>query len=109
MNAELKKFNEQNRKPEKAIEEIQEKNKKERTGQEEKIRELEINLCQEMEIFDKRAENYKRNQATLKTERDILKDLESAEQKLRARISMMNIDISQKNQKLANEENIKME
>lgn len=105
LNSELKKLNEQNKKLEKTLEEFQDKIKKERQTQEEKIKDLEINLSQENEVFEKRAENLKRNQATLKTERDILKDLESSSQKLKARLSMVNIDISQKMQKVASEEN----
>lgn len=105
LNSELKKLNEQNKKIEKTLEEFQEKIKKERQIQEEKIKDLEMNLNQENEVFEKRAENLKRNQATLKTERDILKDLESSSQKLKARLSMVNIDISQKMQKVAAEEN----
>ena len=67
--------------------------------QEEKIRELEAQLNQEDEIYAKRLENYKRNQATLKTEKEILTDLEEKAKKLKARIAMLNIDISQKKDK----------
>ena len=105
LNSELKKINEQNKKLDKNLEVFQEKIKKERQNQEEKIKDLEMNLNQENEVFEKRADNLKRNQATLKTEKDILKDLESSSQKLKARLSMVNIDISQKMQKVASEEN----
>lgn len=107
LNSELKKLNEQSKKLERALFEFKERALKEKKSQEEKLRDLEITLGQELEINDKRAENFKRNQATLKTERDILKDLESSIQKLQARLSMLSIEVTQKAQKCANEESKK--
>ena len=94
-------MNEQDRHLEAQIREAQTQHKKGRVSQDDKIHEVEVQLLQENDFFMKRMENFKRNQATLKTEREILKDLDIQKEKLKSKLAMLLIDISQKSQKLS--------
>lgn len=79
---------------------LQKEIEKLQSTQEEKLRDLEMTLFQEKEIFMKRLDNFKRNQATMKTEKEIFKDLEDNSEKLKAKLSMIQMDIERKQQKL---------